>query len=374
MAKKKAKLKLLSESAITKKYSGSGIAISVLKEVDLWLPSRFLALNYQWGGGLPYGKIVEIYGEESSGKSLLALDFAYCAQQLGGIVIWIDAEKVFMKNWSEKNGLDLNQVHLYPENVVELISDFIMDSVLYWRSKLTNNEPILLVLDSLAALTCYDNLNTPQLDRKAEMGNRAKAIGTMLRDRNAILTDCGVCTILINQLRDKIGASNYEDPDTTPGGAATKFYASIRVGVYGGKQIKGKIRGKETRVGRVSSIRIKKNKVAPPRDTLKGVEVYFNTEYTKQPIGFNKYFGLDELIIDKAVLEKRGNRFFLRDKLVANGRESLNKVIVDNDDLRAKIIRKLEVNSISGLRKKLSTMNTNLYPIKLGKNESEDGE
>lgn len=372
MAKKKANIKILSAAAISKKYGGSGLATSVLKDIELWIPSRFLALNHQWGGGIPYGKIVEIYGEESSGKSLLALDFAYCTQQLGGVVIWIDAEKAFMKNWTEKNGLDLDKIHLYPENVIELISDFVMDSVIYWRSVLTNNEPILLAVDSLAALTCNDNLNTPQLDRKAEMGNRAKAIGTFLRDRNALLDSLGISTILINQLRHKIGASNYEDPDTTPGGDATKFYASIRVGVYGGKQIKGKIRGKEIRVGRVSSIRIKKNKVAPPRDTLKGVEVYFNPEYTKFPIGFNRYFGLDDMVIDKEIFEKRGNRYFYKDKLIANGRESLSNVLIEDDDLRRRVIRKLGINSISTLQKKLDSISTNYYPVNIGKEEKDE--
>lgn len=372
MAKKKASIKVLTATAISKKYSGSGLATSVLEDIDLWIPSRFLALNHQWGGGLPYGKIVEIYGEESSGKSLLAFDFAYCTQQLGGVVIWVDAEKAFMKGWAEKNEIDLDKTHLYSENVIELISDFTMDSILYWRSVLVKNEPILLVVDSLAALTCNDNLNTPQLDRKAEMGNRAKAIGTYLRDRNSLLDDLGVCTILINQLRKKIGASNYEDPDQTPGGDATKFYASIRAGIYGGKQIKGKIKGKETRVGRVSSIRIKKNKVAPPRDTLKGVEVYFNPEYKKYPIGFNKYFGLDDLIIEKEIFEKKGTRFYLKDKMIANGKDALLKVIMEDDDLRRKVIRKLGINTISTMQRKLDSLDKNHFPVKLKADADEE--
>ena len=126
MAKKgKGKIKIQTESALRKKYAGSGNAneILVAPENMLWIPSRFLALNDQWGGGACYGKIHEVFGEESSGKSLLAFDFAYSTQALGGVVLWADAEFAFMRDWAEKNGIDLTQVELYPEKAIELISD-----------------------------------------------------------------------------------------------------------------------------------------------------------------------------------------------------------------------------------------------------------
>ena len=149
MAKKaKGKLKVQSESALRKKYAGSGRATDIVVSADemLWLPSRFLALNNQFGGGIPYGKILELFGEESSGKSLLAFDFAYCAQQLGGVVLWADAEYAFTRDWALQNGLDLDRVELFKEKAIEVISDWSVDMAIYYRSKLVNNEPILFSL------------------------------------------------------------------------------------------------------------------------------------------------------------------------------------------------------------------------------------
>jgi recombination protein RecA len=368
MAKKaKGKIKLQTESALRKKYAGSGNAkeILVAPEDMLWIPSRFLALNDQWGGGIPYGKVVEVFGEESSGKSLIAFDFSYCTQALGGVVLWADAEFAFMRGWAEKNGIDLKDVELYPEKAIELISDWSMDMGIYWRSKLTNNEPILLVVDSIAALECLENLNSSQVDSKAEMGNRAKQMDKWLRTRNGSYEEIGMSAILINQLRSKIGASQFEDPDTTPGGKATRFYASIRVGVYGGKQITKKIKGKDRRIGRVTSIRIKKNKVAPPKPTLKSAEVFFTDEGGNE-IGFNRYFGLADLLVEKDVLtrKKGSSRFYLGDKMIANGEEALIKKLQEDGDLRKKLIRKSGINTISRTQKQLDKLSKNLYPIK----------
>ncbi len=376
MAKKKQnKLKVSTESALRKKYAGSGLASQVVVhgEDTLWIPSRILALNHQWGGGAPYGKIIEIFGEESSGKSLTAFDFAYTTQALGGIVLWADAEFAFTQDWALKNGLDLEKVEIYKEKAIERISDWSVDMGIYYRNKLTKNEPILLVVDSLAALECLDKLNVSQTDAKAEMGNRAKAIDSWLRGRNGLYEDLGITVILINQLRSKIGASQFEDPDTTPGGKATRFYASIRVGIYGGKAINKKIKGKEERVGRVTSIRIKKNKVAPPRPTLKGVEVYFvDTEVTD--VGFNKYFGLPELLVDMGVLERKkgSSRYYMSGKMIANGEDALIKKINEDDELRKKLIRKSGINTISKTRSKLSKITENLYPITTEKSEEDD--
>jgi recombination protein RecA len=372
MAKAKKAIKIPTMASMSKKYGGSGYGTKVLEAPMLWLPCKFLAVNYQFGGGIPYGKILELFGTESGGKTLLAQDFAYACQQLGGMVIWADAEKSFTKEWAEKNGLDMDKIWLYKENTIENISDWVRDSIYMWRSQLVNNEPILLVVDSLAALECEANQNTEQLDRKAEMGNRAKAIGTFLRGRNPLLDELGICTILVNQLRSKVGASKFEDPDTTPGGEATKFFADIRAGVYGGKQIVKKIKGKETRVGRLSSIRIKKNKVAPPRDTIKGAEVYFNAEYKKMPIGFNRYFGLEEIILEKEILLKQGNKYSFRGKVIATKKDGIMEALMENEDLRRKIIRKLGINSIGTLQKKLDSIETNLFPVSIKKDKDEE--
>ena len=377
MAKKKAGKKIPTAAALAKKYSKSGTASAIIvpEEQSLWIPSRFIALNHLMGGGLPYGKVVEIFGEESSGKSLLAMGFAEVTQQLGGIVLWADAEQAFTTSWALANGLDLDRVIVYTETAVEPLSDWIYDQSLYWRSQLTNNEPILIITDSVAALDTEQNINSDQLDAKAEMGNRAKAIYKMFRIRNETLFELGVSSIWINQLRQKVGV-NFGDPDTTPGGAALKFFASIRLGVYGGKQIKGKINGKERRVGRLSSIRVKKNKVAPPRDTIKGAEVYFNEDYTKKPIGFSSYFGLADLFegIGIVTRKKGASRFYMKDKMIANGAAAFEAAIESDDKLRAKLLRKSGVNTISKTRKKIERLEKNLFPISALPKSIEDEE
>lgn len=376
MAKKgKSVYKANTETALRRKYKGTGLAEEVLTDNELRIPSRFLALNHQLGGGAYYGKIHEIFGEESSGKSLTALDFAYVTQKLGGVVLWADSEYAFTKDWSLQNGLNLDKIELFREKAIEVISDWSVDMAIYYRSKLVNNEPILLVVDSIAALSCLANLGGYQQDEKAEMGNRAKAIDAWLRNRNGIYEELGITVILINQLRKKIGASQFEDPDTTPGGMATRFYASIRVGFYGGKQITAKVNGVEERVGRITSIRIKKNKVAPPKPTIKGAEVYFHPGY-KEPIGFNRYFNLPELLNQQGVISRKkgSSKYMMGDELVANGELVFLKKLKNDADFRKMLIEKTDINTISKTRSKLKSISYNMFPVNLGKDKEEDEE
>jgi len=367
MAKNKETTKVKSRNALNKKYEGTGVASDIVLSAEemLWLPSRFLAFNYQLGGGIPYGKILELFGQESSGKSLLAYDFAYCCQALGGQVLWADSEHSFTRDWAEQNGLDLDFVELYTEKAIEYISDWSMDMAMFYREKLTNNEPILLVVDSIAALDCLANRNTSDVDAKAEMGNRAKAMDKFLRGRNLLFEKLGVTVVLINQLRSKIGASKFEDPDTTPGGKATKFYASQRIGVYGGKQLKGKIDGYEDRIGRVTTVRVTKNKVAPPKPTIKQAEVYFHPHYS-EPVGFSRYFGFAEVLERTNVIKRKkgASRYYLGDKMLANGETALAKLIKKDDKTRKKLIRKSGVNTISRTRSKTSKIENNIFALK----------
>lgn len=374
MAKKK-KIKTLSETALRKKWAGSRLASEILLDPEdmLWIPSRFIALSDLTGGGLPYGKIIEIYGEESSGKSLLATDYAYCTQALGGKVLWADAEYSVTKSWMEANGLNLDDMELYREKAIENISDWCIDMGTHYRSQLTHNEPILLVIDSIAALDTLINRRVAQVDRKAEMGNRAKAMDTFLRDRNDFFEEMGITVICINQVRSKIGAGLYEDPNTTPGGKALAFYASIRLGVFGGKQLKGKVAKKEQVVGRQSSIRVKKNKVAPPKASLKACPVYFHPDY-KEPIGFNRYHDFAKLVNDAEGMEKKGSRFYLDGKMIANGEDALIREMKKDSTLRKKLIRMTGVNTISITKSKLKAITHNLYPVKAEKDEEDEEE
>lgn len=368
MAKKKsATIKVLSDKQLSNKYPSSGRAsvIALPSEQVLRLPSRVIAINHQLNGGIIYGKILELFGEESTGKSLLAMDFLYVAQKLGGEGIWADAENAFNAQWFLKNGLDLDKIHLMTEQSgMELISDWIQDTVVSVRSRLVNNEPIILVVDSLAAIRCVAEIGEYQLDSSAKFGNRAKAISDFLGNRNMLFAKCGVCVILINQLRRKIGASQFEDPDKTVGGDATKFYAAQRVCVVRGKQIKKKIKGVEVKVGQNAYCRTKKDKTGPPRSTTPA-KVYFTKTKTND-VGFDKYEGLPDLLIQLDIVQKKkgSGRYYFEEKMIANGEDNFIELLKNDDVLRKKLITKSKINTISKTQLQLGNIAKNLFPIK----------
>lgn len=371
------KLNILSESALAKKYPDAARADILLPdEKTLWLPSRVLALNWQLGGGLMYGKITELFGYESTGKSLLAMDFGSIAQNLGGVVLWGDAEGTFNTKWAQKNGLDPSRVYLYDSNDIEGFSDWQTDMILFHRSRLKKNEPILLVCDSIAALDCLDNINSSQLDAKAEMGNRAKAIYKMYRLRNHFYKKMGVCVLMINQVRKKVGASMFEASETTPGGDSTKFYASQRIGLAAGKQIKGvmnrngfKEDSNGTKLGRTVYIQIHKNKIAPPVDSVK-TQVYFKPDIWNH-VGYSRYHGLPEILITEGILSKRGAYFYFGNKLVGQGEDQVLRFFYTEEKKRRIILGKSEINTLSKTRAKLDAMEQNLFPVK-GKEIQDD--
>lgn len=359
--RKKIKIPTLRE--IQKKFPSQYIAGEVDESKRPWLPTRFLAFNKVTGGGCPFGKIIELFGEESSGKSLMAYDFAYCCQYLGGMVLWVDAEQSFTNSWAEKNGLDLNKIVVYRSTSIEAISDWVANMALYWRNQLTHNEPILLVLDSISALDTDINLNSEMLNASADMGNRAKAIYKYFRIRNEMLYSLGITQVYINQLRKNLKAGMFENPDTTPGGKALAFYASIRIGLYGGKQITKKIKGKERKIGRVTSIRTIKNKVATPGPTLKGTPLYNNAKYVNS-IGFDRLHFLDEILIEEEIIEKsKSGTYSYKGKTLCRGAEKFADLLKEDDNLRRKLIRKAGINTLGSTKKLLESISENLYPI-----------
>lgn len=359
--RKKIKIPTLRE--IQKKFPSQYIAGEVDESKRPWLPTRFLAFNKVTGGGCPFGKIIELFGEESSGKSLMAYDFAYCCQYLGGMVLWVDAEQSFTNDWATKNGLDLDKIVVFRSTSIEAISDWVANMALYWRSQLTHNEPILLVLDSVSALDTDINLNSEMLNASADMGNRAKAIYKYFRIRNEMLYSLGITQVYINQLRKNLKAGMFENPDTTPGGKALAFYASIRIGLYGGKQITKKIKGKERKIGRVTSIRTIKNKVATPGPTLKGSPLYNNAKYVDS-IGFDRLHFLDEILIEEEIIEKtKSGTYSYKGKTLCRGAEKFAELLREDDDLRRKLIRKAGINTLGATKKLLESITENLYPI-----------
>lgn len=368
MATKK-KIKIPSMKDMQKKFPGFSIASSDDDSNIPWLPSRFLSLNYTLGGGIPFGKIAEFFGQESSGKSLMAYDFAYCCQYLGGVVLWLDAEQSFTNAWAEINGLDLSRVLVYRETSIEKISDWVASMALYWRSQLTNNEPILLVLDSVSALDTEANINSEMSNASADMGNRAKAIYKYFRIRNEMLYKLGITQIYINQLRKNLKAGMFENPDTTPGGEALKFYAALRVGFYGGKNITKKVKGVERKLGRYTSIRTIKNKVAPPRGTIKAAPMYNNPKY--HDVGFDRIHFLNEVLIEEEIIEKSSAGVYkYKGETLCRGEEKFLKLLEENDELRRKLLRKADINTIGTTKKKLEKLNINLFPVD-GVNEDE---
>lgn len=359
--RKKIKIPTLRE--IQKKFPSQYIAGEVDESKRPWLPTRFLAFNKVTGGGCPFGKIIELFGEESSGKSLMAYDFAYCCQYLGGMVLWVDAEQSFTNDWATKNGLDLDKIVVFRSTSIEAISDWVANMALYWRSQLTHNEPILLVLDSVSALDTDINLNSEMLNASADMGNRAKAIYKYFRIRNEMLYSLGITQVYINQLRKNLKAGMFENPDTTPGGKALAFYASIRIGLYGGKQITKKIKGKERKIGRVTSIRTIKNKVATPGPTLKGSPLYNNAKYVDS-IGFDRLHFLDEILIEEEIIEKtKSGTYSYKGKTLCRGSEKFAELLREDDDLRRKLIRKAGINTLGATKKLLESITENLYPV-----------
>lgn len=367
MAKKAKSKKTKSLQSIMNKYSQVSLASEMYGEVENmpWLPSRSLVMNWVTGGGIPFGKVLELFGQESSGKSLVALDFLAICQKLGGWGMWVDAESSYSKDWWTTNGIDLDKVLVFHENAIEVISDWTIETARALRKKLTHNEPILYVLDSIAALDTIERLEMEQTDEKAEMGIRAKAMGNFLRKRSKKLADLGVTCIFINQLRKKLGTM-FEDPETTPGGEAMKFFAHIRMGFYRKKQIKEKVHGKETWVGNYVSLRMKKNKVAPPRPTME-TEVYFLADYC-QP-GFSRYAGLAEVLESSGAVKREKGSSIYYDKegnKIARGEDAFQSLLEENKDIRSKLIKLAGINTFSNTKKVLEDLNEkeiNLFPV-----------
>ena len=362
MAKNKVGLKVPTKNELLKKYGSIIKLASDTKECNLWLPSKFLALNYTMGGGIPFGKVLEVAGEESSGKSLIAYDFAYSTQQLGGHVIWVDAEQSWMNSWAEINGVDPSRVTVINDTRIENIADMVADLALYLRSQLVNNEPILLVVDSVAAMDCADNIDSKMVEAKAEMGGRAKALYKYFRIRNELFYKLGITQIYINQLRTALNVGFGKDNTTTTGGAALKFYASIRLAFYSGKTITVKNQGKERKAGKLVTIRTIKNKVAPPRPTISKCPVYFNPKFHE--VGFDRCFSLDDVLIDSNVLDKSsGGVYKYKGNTLCRGEEKLQKMLEDDDDLRRKLLKKAGINTIGSVKKQLEGLTDNYFPV-----------
>jgi len=322
---KKEKLKALqlTMDKIDKTY-GKGAIMRMGDEAVEDLPaisSGSLSLNMALGiGGYPQGRIVEIYGPESSGKTTLAIHAMAEVQKAGGIAAFIDAEHAFDRFYAEKLGVDTENLLIsQPDNGEQALE--IADQLI--RSSAVD----LVIVDSVAALTPKAEIEGEMGESK--MGLQARLMSQALRKLTANINKTNTTCMFINQLREKIGVM-FGNPETTTGGNALKFYASVRLDIRRVGQIKDgdEIQGNHTRV------KIVKNKVAPP---FRKAE--FDIMYGE---GISKTGEIIDLGVDYNIIKKSGSWFSYGDVKLGQGREAVKRLITDNvelaEELEAKIV------------------------------------
>ncbi len=275
-------------------------------------------------GGFPKGRVIEIYGPESSGKTTLALHAIAESQRKGGIAAFIDAEHAFDSSYARKLGVDIENLLIsQPDNgeqALEITENLIRSGAID-----------IIVIDSVAALTPKSEIEGEMGDSK--MGLQARLMSQALRKLTATISKTRCCCIFINQLREKIGVM-FGNPETTTGGNALKFYASVRVDIRKITQIKDgdAVTGNRVRV------KIVKNKVAPPFRTAE-VDIIYGE-------GFSKIGEIIDLGVDKEIIKKSGSWFSYNDTKLGQGRDAVKQLLLDNpelcDELEAKIREKLK--------------------------------
>lgn len=284
------------------------------------IPSGSIALDHALGiGGYPRGRIIEIYGPESSGKTTLAIHAIAQAQKLGGIAAMIDAEHAFDRSYAKALGVNLETLLVsQPDNGEQALE--IADNLI--RSGAID----IIVIDSVAALTPKAEIEGEMGDNK--VGLQARLMSQALRKLTANISKTNTCCIFINQLREKIGVM-FGNPETTTGGNALKFYASIRLDVRRVTQIKD---GDEA-LGNRTRVKVVKNKMAPP---FKKAE--FDIVYGE---GISRIGEVVDLGVDMDIIKKSGSWFSYNDQKLAQGREATKQLLKDNvelcDEIEAKI-------------------------------------
>jgi recombination protein RecA len=281
------------------------------------IPTGALALDLALGvGGVPRGRIVEIFGPESSGKTTLALHIIAEAQRAGGLAAFIDAEHALDPTYAQAIGVDLENLYFsQPDNGEQALE--IADTLV--RSGALD----VVVVDSVAALV-------PRAEIEGEMGDshvglQARLMSQALRKLSGSLSRSGTTAIFINQLREKIGVM-FGSPETTPGGRALKFYSSVRLDI---RRI-GALKVGNDAVGNQTRVKIVKNKVAPPFKTVE-----FDVMYGE---GISKEGSLLDIGIENGVIQKSGAWFAYSDERLGQGRENAKQFLKENDEARERIL------------------------------------
>ena len=298
-----------------------------IEEVET-ISSGSLGIDLALGvGGYPKGRIIEIYGPESSGKTTLTLHAIAEAQKAGGIAAFIDAEHAFDRNYAEKLGVDIeNLIISQPDNgeqALEIAENLIRSGAID-----------IVVIDSVAALTPKSEIEGEMGDSK--MGLHARLMSQALRKLTGTISKTHCTVFFINQLREKIGVM-FGNPETTTGGNALKFYASIRLDIRRSSQIKDG----DNVIGNRTKVKVVKNKVAPP---FKVAE--FDIMYGE---GVSKTGEILDLAVEFEIVKKAGSWFSYGDTKLGQGRDAVKSLIKDNpelaDELEVKIKEKIKENN-----------------------------
>lgn len=293
---------------------------SAVEEVDA-IPTGSLGLDVALGvGGYPRGRVIEIYGPESSGKTTLTLHAIAEAQKQGGIAAFIDAEHAFDRFYAEKLNVDIeNLIISQPDNGEQALE--IADNLI--RSGAID----IIVIDSVAALTPKSEIEGEMGDSK--MGLHARLMSQALRKLTGSISKTNCTVIFINQLREKIGVM-FGNPETTTGGNALKFYASVRLDIRRSTQIKDSnaaVQGNKTRV------KVVKNKVAPPFRTAE-----FDIMYGQ---GISKVGEIIDIGVNYEIVKKAGSWFSYQDTKLGQGRDAVKALLLDNPDLMDELEAKI---------------------------------
>lgn len=284
------------------------------------IPTGSIGLNAALGvGGYPRGRVIEIFGPESSGKTTLAIHAIAEAQKAGGIAAIIDAEHAFDRFYAEKLGVDVENLFISQpddgEQALEIADQLIRSSAID-----------IIVIDSVAALTPKAEIEGDMGDNR--VGLQARLMSQALRKLTASINKTNTCCIFINQLREKIGVM-FGNPETTTGGNALKFYASIRLDIRRATQIK---EGDEV-IGNQTRVKVVKNKVAPPFRKAE-FDIMFGE-------GISKAGEIIDMGVETGIIKKSGSWFSYGDSKLAQGRDACKRLIQDNPELAAELEEKI---------------------------------